>query len=44
MLELLLDLADDEAVGVGRQQQAHDPQPRFRAHGGEHVGEPRHAV
>ena len=30
--------SDDHAVGVCREEQAHDPQPGLGAEGGEHVG------
>ena len=38
-----LDVADDEAVRVGGQEQAHDAEPRLGAERGEHVGEPADA-
>jgi hypothetical protein len=36
--EFFADLADHHADGMGREQQADDAQPRFRPHGGQHVG------
>jgi hypothetical protein len=36
-IQLFLNLADDEAIRVSRQQQLHDSQTGFRSHCGEHV-------
>ena len=33
-----LDIADHHAVGMRGEQELHDAQSRFRAHGGEHIG------
>ena len=38
MLELAADFADDQAVGMGGEQELHDPQPRLSPHRREHVG------
>src|SRR5271169_7020545 len=37
-LELVLNLADDQALRVSGKQQLHDAQPRLGSHGGKHVG------
>ena len=37
-VELGLEFADDQAIGVGREQEPHDAQAGFSAKGGEHVG------
>lgn len=36
--QFFLNLTDDEALGMGGQQQLHDPQARFSAHCREHIG------
>jgi len=40
-LEIALNIAHDEALRMGRQQQLHDAQSRLRTHRGEHVREAR---
>ena len=38
-IEFGLDVSDDQAVGMGGEEQLHDAKAGFGAHGGEHVGE-----
>jgi hypothetical protein len=37
-VELFLNFAYNQALGVGGEQQLHDPQARLGSHGGKHVG------